>query len=61
MTYAYEAINENPRVFCAYGKNPAQAFNKMSKLLKDHNINWLSAAHVGYSEEDNLYYITIYV
>jgi hypothetical protein len=61
MIIAYEAINEEPRVFCAYGKTPAKALTNMAKLLKKSEIFWMSASHVSYIEEEDLFYITIYV
>lgn len=61
MKNAYEAINENPRVFCAYGDTPAQALKRMSKLLESNDIKFFSAAHVGFIAEEHTHYITIYV
>jgi hypothetical protein len=61
MKIAYEATNDNPRVFVAYGNNPAEALKNMYKMLKRLNIDWWSASHVGYIEDENLFYINIYV
>ena len=61
MSIAYEAVNENPQVFCSYGTTPAKALKAMSKLLKEHNIQWWSAAVVGKIDEDDMYYMTIYI
>ncbi len=62
MSIAYEAVNENPQVFCAYGRTPAKALRAMSKLLKEHNVDWWSAATVGkIDDEENMYHMTIYI
>jgi len=61
MKYAYEAIAENPRVFCSYGNTPSQALRRMAKILENKEIKFFSAAHVGYVEEESLHYINIYV
>lgn len=58
---AYEAINDNPRVFCAYGKTPVKVLRNMAKLLKENEIEWMSASHVSYLEEEELFYMTLYV
>lgn len=61
MKNAYEAIAENPRVFCAYGESPSQALRRMAKLLENKEIKFFSASHVGYVPEEQTYYINIYV
>lgn len=33
MKNAYIAINEHPRIICAYGKNEAKAFKRMADAL----------------------------
>ena len=57
---AYEAVNENPRVFVAFGETPAKALKGMAKVLKDNDIRWWSASHVD-EMEDGMFYINIYV
>ena len=57
----YEAVNENPRVFCAYAKTPAKALERMATLLRENDIRWLSASSVNYIEDDKLFCVTIYV
>lgn len=46
MVTAYEAVNERPRVFCAYGKTPAKALKNMAKLLKENKIDDWSSINV---------------
>jgi len=58
---AYKAVAEDPDVYCAYGTTPTKAMREMARLLKDHNVDWWSASHVNYIEEDRLFVITIYV
>lgn len=57
---AYEAVNDNPRVFVAFGETPSKALKQMAKILKRENIEWWSASHVD-EMEDGTFYINIYV
>jgi hypothetical protein len=61
MRTAYEAVNESCRVFVAYGDSPAKTLKHMARLLKKSKVDWWSASTVNYSEEENVFYITIYV
>lgn len=61
MTLAYEAVNENPRVFVAFGKTPDKALKAMTNIVKENSIRWWSASHVGYIEDEKTFYINIYV
>jgi hypothetical protein len=61
MNTAYEAVNENCRVFVAYGDTPTKTLKNMAKLLKKNKINWWSASSVNYLEDEKIFYITIYV
>ena len=57
---AYEAVNDNPQVFVAFGTTPAKTLKNMSKILKENNINWWSASSVDYIEDENVFYMTVY-
>lgn len=57
---AYEAINENPRVFCSSGKTPQHALSEMAGLLHTNNITSWSAASVNFDDEGT-HYLTIYL
>ncbi len=61
MKNAYEAIMENPRVFCSYGDTPAKALKRMAKLLENKEIKYFSASDVGYIADEDIHYVTIYV
>ena len=61
MKIAYEAVNENCRVFAAFGETPSKALKNAARLLKKNNINWWSSSTVSYIEDENIFYITIYV
>jgi len=61
MRTAYEAVNENPRVFVAYGETPAKALKNAARLLKKNHVDWWSSSTVNYLEGDKVFYITIYV
>lgn len=60
-TTGYYAFNENPQVYVSYGSSPAQALSTMSTLLKKSGVDWWSASHTGYIEDEKKFYITIYV
>jgi hypothetical protein len=60
----YEAINENPRVFVAYGETPAQVLINMSSIFDKNNIDWWSSATVQVSQfddDDYKFYMVVYV
>jgi hypothetical protein len=60
----YEAVNENPRVFVAYGETPAQVLINMSSILDNNDILWWSSASVQVSEfddDDYKFYMVVYV
>jgi hypothetical protein len=61
MRTAYEAVNENCRVFIAYGETPAKALKNAARLLKNNKVDWWSASVVNYLDDENIFYITIYV
>jgi hypothetical protein len=61
MNTAYEAINDNCRVFIAYGETPVKALKNMAKLLKKNKIDWWSTSLVNYLEDEDIFYISIYV
>lgn len=61
MKTAYEAVNDKTRAFVAYGDSPTKALKNMAKLLKKNRIDWWSASSVNYSDEENVFYIVIYV
>ena len=56
---SYEAVNENPRVFCATGPTPVDALRAMSDILKAEGIDCWTASSVHFDEEGT-HYITIY-
>jgi len=61
MSLAYEAVNENSRVFVAYGESPVKVLKNMARLLRKNNIVWWSASAVYYDESENIFYMNIYV
>lgn len=61
MRTAYEAVNESPRVFVAYGETPAKALKNAARLLKKNKIDWWSSSTVNCLDDENIFYITIYV
>ena len=61
MNTAYEAVNENPRVFVAYGETPARALKNAARLLKNNKIDWWSASTVNHLDDENIFCISIYV
>jgi len=58
---AWEAIHENPEVLCAVGKTPADAFKSMAKLMKQRKDAWASSASISYSEDEDAFYLTVYI
>ena len=58
--HSYEAVNENPRVFCSTGKSPAEALYNMADELAINNIEFWSAASTNFDDEGTCY-LTIYV
>lgn len=56
---SYEAVNEEPRVFCAYGPTPADALRAMAELLTKHKITTWSASSVNFDRDTH--YLTIYL
>lgn len=56
---SYEAVNENPRVFCSSGPTPVDALRAMSDILKTEGIKTWTASSVHF--DDELHYLTIYV
>lgn len=56
---SYEAVNENPRVFCSSGPTPVDALRAMSDILKENKIKTWTASSVHF--DDELHYLTIYV
>lgn len=56
---SYEAVNENPRVFCSSGPTPVDALRAMSDILKSEGIKTWTASSVHF--DDELHYLTIYV
>lgn len=57
---SYEAVNDNPRVFVAFGETPAKALKNMAKILKRNDIVWWNASSVDYIDDDELFYMTVY-
>lgn len=57
---SYEAINEQPRVFCAYSTNVSDAMKEMATILNRNGINWINAVTVNFLEEDQLWSVTSY-
>ena len=45
---AYEAVNEDPRVFVAYGGTPAKCLKHMSTLLDESGVDFWVASRVDY-------------
>ena len=56
---SYVAHSENPTVLCSYGETPAKAFKEMSKLMKSHLCEYVSAVHT-YCD-DEVHYVTVYI
>ena len=61
MNLSYRAFGEEPEVYVAYGKTPAKCLNNMRKILRDHEVDWWSSANVQYLEDEDLFYMTIYI
>lgn len=57
---AWEAVNENPLVFCSYGKSPSEALDAMSKILRENSVHIWTAANTEFDDE-GVCYLTIYV
>jgi len=58
-TGSYEAVNENPRVFCSTGTSPAEALYNMADELAINNIEYWTASSTHFDDEGN-FYLTIY-
>jgi hypothetical protein len=57
---SWEAVNENPRVFCSVGPTPADALYKMGYQLASEGIEYWTASSVHFDDEGTCY-LTIYV
>jgi hypothetical protein len=57
---SYEAVNEQPRVFCSSGPSPVDALKAMSDILSKHGIKTWTASSVHF-DDDGVHYLTIYV
>lgn len=57
---SYEAVNEQPRVFCSSGPTPVDALRAMSDILKTEGIKTWTASSVHF-DDDGVHYLTIYV
>lgn len=57
---SYEAVNEEPRVFCASGPTPVDALRAMSDVLSKNKIKTWTASSVHFDDE-GVHYLTIYV
>lgn len=57
---SYEAVNENPRVFCSNGPTPVDALRAMSDILKENKVKTWTASSVHF-DDDGVHYLTIYV
>jgi hypothetical protein len=57
---SYEAVNENPRVFCSNGPTPVDALRAMSDILKENGVKTWTASSVHF-DDDRTHYLTIYV
>lgn len=49
-TVAYEAVNEEARVFVAYGASPSKCLKNMANLLDDKGIDFWAATRVDYRD-----------
>ena len=58
---AYKAYAENPEVYVAYGESPEKCLKNMRKNFKEYRVDWWSSCNVQYIEDENLFYMTIYV
>jgi len=56
---SYEAVNENPRVFCSHGPTPVDALRAMADILKENGIDTWKASSVHFDEEGT-HFLTIY-
>lgn len=56
----WEAVNENPRVFCAVAETPAQAFEEMAEILYDNNVPFVTATTTHHTNE-NEFTIIVYI
>lgn len=56
---AYEADNEQPRVFCSYGTTPAMALYNMGDIIALNGIESWTASAVNI-DEDGVCHLTIY-
>lgn len=61
MNLAYKAYGENPEVYVAYGDSPERCLKNMGKVLKENRVSWWSSANVQYLDDEELFYMTIYV
>lgn len=50
-TTAYEAINEEARVFVAYGGSPAKCLKNMANLLDEKGIDFWVSSRVDYRDD----------
>jgi hypothetical protein len=57
---SYEAVNEEPRVFCSSGPTPVDALRAMSDILAKNKIKTWTASSVHF-DDDGVHYFTIYV
>jgi hypothetical protein len=55
----YIAHSENPTVLCSHGETPEKAFKQMSKLMKEHLCENVSAVHTFFDED--IHYLTVYI
>lgn len=58
---AYEAVNDHTRSFVCWGDSPADVLRGMADLLEREGIDWWSAATVAVVEDEEAYYMVVYV
>lgn len=58
---AWEAVFEKPEVLCSYGRTPAKALKEMSKLMKEREDDWASGISINYSEDEEVFFVTVYI
>lgn len=62
MKKSYIAINENPRIICAYGKNEAKAFKRMADALDQLKFDEEYVLSIdGSYDDDGVFHLSVVV
>lgn len=52
MKMAYQAVNEEPTTWVAYGATPARALRNMARIMKKNNVEFWLASRVDFYPDE---------